>query len=136
MEELGLPLSKLRVIPLPLGRPRERRGVVTKVASEAATAAATAALRPPLVLRRLRPAELLLRVDEQRLQSPTGKASAGRTHSGRVVLRPRTDGPRVRVNVRRSVFFPPPLPLPLPLPLPTSVVLPEPLPLLPLVYFW
>ena len=26
VEELGLPLSKLRVIPLPLGRPRDRRG--------------------------------------------------------------------------------------------------------------
>ena len=50
MEELGLPLSKIRVIPLPLGRPRERRGVVAEVVSEAATAAATSALRPPLVL--------------------------------------------------------------------------------------
>jgi hypothetical protein len=46
--ELGLPLSKIRrVIPLPLGCPRERRGVVAGVASEAATAAATSALRPP-----------------------------------------------------------------------------------------
>jgi hypothetical protein len=53
VEELGLPLSKIRVIPLPLGRPRERRVVVAEVASEAATAAATSALRPPLVLRRL-----------------------------------------------------------------------------------
>jgi len=45
--ELGLPLSKIRVIPLPLGCPRERRGVVAEVASEAATPAATSALRPP-----------------------------------------------------------------------------------------
>ena len=30
VEELGLPLSKLRVIPLPLGRPRDRRGVVSE----------------------------------------------------------------------------------------------------------
>ena len=64
VEELGLPHSKIRVLPPPLGRPRERRGVVAEVASEAAAAAATSsALRPPLVLRRLRPT-LLLRVDD------------------------------------------------------------------------
>ena len=64
VEELGLPHSKIRVLPAPpLGRPRERRGVVAEVASEAAAAAATSsALRPPLVLRRLRPT-LLLRAD-------------------------------------------------------------------------
>ena len=53
VEELGLPHSKIRVLPPPLGRPRERRVVVAEVASEAAAAAATSsALRPPLVLRR------------------------------------------------------------------------------------
>ena len=34
VEELGLPHSKIRVLPPPLGRPRERRGVVAEVASE------------------------------------------------------------------------------------------------------
>jgi hypothetical protein len=48
VEELGLPHSKVRVIPPPLGRPRERRGVVAEVASEAgAAAAATSSALPP-----------------------------------------------------------------------------------------
>jgi hypothetical protein len=33
VEELGLPHSKIRVLPPPLGRPRERRSVVAEVAS-------------------------------------------------------------------------------------------------------
>jgi hypothetical protein len=39
VEELGLPLSKLRVLPPPRRRPLQRRGVVAEVTTEAAIAA-------------------------------------------------------------------------------------------------